>query len=391
MIRAGFGMNYAHGAAGIGGNGSGAGPSQLGYNASATFSSPATGLPAFNWDQGVPAYPEAPFLDPGYGAGFTTANPTGAISVPYASPSLAARPPYYINWSFGLQRQIGSSWTAGAAYSASVGHFLPRNGDTGIWTNSILPQYLALGSLLGVQATPANIAAAQAIVPGVALPFSNFQGTIAQMLKPFPQYSGVTYYSGNLGNSTYNSLQLTLERRFAKGFTTQTGYTFSKEIDNSIGAATNLGAVGGNRNPYDGGLDKALGAIDRRHVFHANVRLRPAVRQRLQISAMATPWCEVSSAAGRFPASLRSLRERRLPLPVPVAIRRALPRPASRVTTLRLAGRCCINGDYGSGNALAPGAVAYYRQAGVRGPGAVHLREPAAIGSLWSVRASPSR
>ena len=217
VIRGGFNVNYSHGAAGVGGNGSGAGPSLLGYNASATFSSPATGVPAFYWDQGVPDFQRPPFLNPGYGAGFTTSNPTGAVSVPYASPDLAARAPYYINWSFGLQRQFGGSWTVGAAYSASVGHFLPRNGDIGIWSNSILPQYLVLGSLLGVQATPANIAAAQAIVPGIALPFSNFQGTIGQLLKPFPQYAGVTYYSGNLGNSTYNSLQLTLGAKVRQG------------------------------------------------------------------------------------------------------------------------------------------------------------------------------
>jgi len=359
VIRGGFNMNYSHGAAGIGGNGSGAGPSQLGFNASAAFSSPATGLPAFNWDQGVPPFQKPPFLNPGYGAGFTTTNPTGAISVPYASPSLAARPPYYINWSFGLQRQFGSSWTAGASYSASVGHFLPRNGDTGVWSNSILPQYLALGSLLGVQATPANIAAAQAIVPGIALPFSNFQGTIAQMLKPFPQYSGVTYYSGDLGNSTYNSLQVTVERRFAKGFTTQTGYTFSKEIDNSIGVATNLGSVGGNRNPYAGGLDKSLGAIDRRHVFHAtflyalpfgkgyNLGNGNAVVRGLvsgwQISGIIT----YSSGA-------------------PIAITGSgCNTPGITSTCIAsynpsFSGPVRINGDFGSGNALAPGAVAYY-------------------------------
>ena len=327
------------------------------------------------------------FLNPGYGAGFTTANPTGAVSVPYASPSLAARPPYYINWSFGLQRQFGDSWTVGATYSASVGHFLPRNGDNGIWTNSMLPQYLVLGSLLGVQATPANLAAAQAIVPGIALPFSNFQGTIAQMLKPFPQYSGVTYYSGNLGNSTYNSLQVTLERRFAKGFTTQTGYTFSKEIDNSIGAGTNLGAVGGNRNPYDGSLDKALGAIDRRHIFHATFLYALPFGKGYSVGSGNAVVRRLWSAAGRFPGSSRSLRERRSPLPVPAVIRRVLPPLASRVTTPRLAGRCRINGDFGSGNALAPGAVSYYDKRVFADPARLHLRQPAAIGSLRPVRA----
>ena len=67
-------------------------------------------------------YQAPPFINAGYGAGFTTTNPTGALSVPYASPSLAAKPPYYENWSFGLQRQLTSNMSAGASYSASAGH-----------------------------------------------------------------------------------------------------------------------------------------------------------------------------------------------------------------------------------------------------------------------------
>ena len=193
---------------------------------------------------------------------------------------------------------------------------------------------------------------------GIALPFPNFQGSIAQMLRPFPQYSALTYYSGNLGNSTYNSLQLTLERRFAQGLTFQLGYTFSKELDNAIGSATNLGAVGGNRNPYNGGLDKALGAIDHAHIFHAtflyslpfgkghdlgnnNAALR-ALTSGWQISGLVT----FTSGA-------------------PIAI------TGSGCNTPGLTSTCIasytsgfngpvrINGNYGSGNALAPGAVSY--------------------------------
>ena len=41
----------------------------------------------------------------------------------------------------------------------------------------------------------------------------NFSGTIAQMLRPFPQYSGVTDVYGNVARSTYHSLQLTAEKR----------------------------------------------------------------------------------------------------------------------------------------------------------------------------------
>jgi len=47
-------------------------------------------------------------------------------------------------------------------------------------------------NLLTQNATAASVAAAQEIVLRVKLPYANFSGTIAQMLRPFPQYSGVT-------------------------------------------------------------------------------------------------------------------------------------------------------------------------------------------------------
>ena len=369
VLRSGFTLNFAHGAAGIGGNGANAGPGQLGYNASATFSAPATGQPAFYWNNGVPPYQAPPFINPGYGAGFSTTNPTGALSIPYASPTLAARAPYYLNWTFGLQRQITSSMTAGVAYAASAGHFLPGDNDLGIWTNSIDPRYLSLGSLLNVQATPANIAAASAIIPGVALPFSNFQGTIAQMLKPFPQYSGITYYSGDLANSTYNSLQLTFERRFTDGFTAQAAYTFSKEIDNIPGTASHLGAVGGNRNPYAGGLDKGLGAIDHPHIFHATFvyqvplgkghglgsgnRVARALVSSWQISGLIT----FTSGA---PLGITGSG-----CTVPGIVSTCIASYAPGFT-----GPVLINGGYGSGNALAPGAFSYINKAAFVDPAA---------------------
>jgi hypothetical protein len=73
----------------------------------------------------------------------------------------------------------------------------------------------------------------------------------------FPQYSGVTYLWGNRGNSSWNSLQITFDRRFAQGLTFHAGYTYSKELDN----------LAASRNPFDGHLERARGSIDRPHVF----------------------------------------------------------------------------------------------------------------------------
>ena len=269
VFRAGFVWADTLGASGIGGN-SGSGPGSTGFNPPQSVAAAVTGQPVFFWDQGIPAIPSPfPLLTPGFGAGNSTANPTGAVSVDYVNPTLSGRSPYYINWSAGFQRQLPGSFVLGATYSASVGHFLPRDGDLGIWTDSMPVQYLGLGSLLNAQATPANVAAAQAMFPNIGLPFSNFQGTIATMLKPFPQYAGITCYSCDLGNSTYNSLQITAERRLSQGLTTQFAWTWAKELDNLNGNSGQLGTVGGGtRDPYNGRYDHSLGVTDHRHNIH---------------------------------------------------------------------------------------------------------------------------
>ena len=256
VIRAGYSLMYTH-SAGTGNNGTGANPGQSGINASASFSSAVTGQPAFYWDGGVPPFQAPPFINPGYGTGFTTTAPTGAIAMNYVPWQIAAKPPYFENFNFGIEREIVPNLTLGVTYAGSGAHFVQGNSAQGLWTNSIPLPDLALGSLLAATATPANIAAAQAIIPGVGLPFGNFQGTIGQMLKPFPQYSGVTYYWGTRGASSYNSLQVNLRRRFAKGLTFYVSYVFSKELDN-------LGSV---RNPFNARLDRADGSADRPHVL----------------------------------------------------------------------------------------------------------------------------
>ncbi len=354
VIRAGFLMAYTHGSAGVGGNGA-TGPGRTGYNQPAAFASAVTGLPAFYWDEGVPTAPTPPLLTPGFGAGFTTENPAGAVGVTYVDPQMSGKPPYYLDWSFGLQRELPGSMTLGATYSASVGHFLPRNGDNGIWTNSMSPQYLPLGALLNAQATPQNVTAAQVIMPGIRLPFSNYQGTIAQMLSPFPQYNAINYYAG-LGNSTYNSLQTTLNRQFSNGLTFQFAYTFSKEIDN-LPSGGQLGTVGGTRDPYNGKLDRGLGVIHRPHLVRTTfvydlpfgkghtgggTRIGRALLSYWSLSGIVT----YSSSA---PLSITGSG-----CVVPGVRGACIPSYNPAFT-----GSVRINGNYGDGNALGSGAVRY--------------------------------
>jgi hypothetical protein len=259
VLRAGYALTYVH-AGGVSGRVNGRqGLSQLGFDTSASFASLASGIPAYYWDKGYPAYQPPPFIDPSYGTGFITSNPTGAQTITYGDYQLGGKPPYYENWNLSIQHSLTSSLMVSAAYTGSAGHFLPGASDAGPMTNQVPLQYLALGPLLSATASATTVGNAQAMFPGIGLPFPNFVGTISQMLRPYPQYGAISDPWADVGNSTYHALQFTLNQRFSHGLTFTFGYTFSKELDDLATA----------RNPFNDGLEKAPGTIDHAHVITA--------------------------------------------------------------------------------------------------------------------------
>jgi outer membrane receptor protein involved in Fe transport len=256
VVRSSYGIMYTRRGAVGGRAGARNGTGTLGFSANASFPSPNGFSPAYNWNNGVPAYPAPPFFDPALNAGFVTGRGTGG-GVTYGDPEIGGRPPRYQNWNAGVQYALTSTLTVGASYAGSRGDFLDGSGR-GFFSNQLDPRYLVLGNLLTQPATAASIAAAAAIVPGVALPYANFSGTIGQMLRPFPQYSGVTDVYDNVNSSRYHSLQLTLEQRRVKGLTFNANYTFSRTEDD-------LAA----RTGYDFEQDWAVGVNDQPHIFNA--------------------------------------------------------------------------------------------------------------------------
>lgn len=234
VIRAGYTIMYTHRGA-VGGRGNArTGTGTLGYSASPSFVSPDSGItPAFYWDQGVPPYTPAPFFDPTLGTGFNGSG-KAASTMTYGDPTIGGQPPRYQNWNFGVERAITQTLNLGVNYVGSNGHFLSGGGRS-IWSDQINPKYLALGNLLQATATPANIAAANAIVPGIGLPFAGFTGSIAQMLRPFPQYQGITDAWGDVANSNYNSLQVTLNKRLSHRLVFNSNYVWSKAFTDDTG------------------------------------------------------------------------------------------------------------------------------------------------------------
>jgi hypothetical protein len=70
------------------------------------------------------------------------------------------------------------------------------------------------------------------------------------------------------GKSDYNSMQLTLDKRFSKGLSILANYTWSKSIDHS---SENKGTGISQTNPYNLDYDRGLANFDHRHRFTASV------------------------------------------------------------------------------------------------------------------------
>jgi carboxypeptidase family protein/TonB-dependent receptor-like protein len=298
VLRAFYGIFYAH-AGGIGGRTDARqGLGYLGYTYSNSLGALGTGAPEYNWQNagpaGAPGIPGGtlapPFINPSYGTGAVLATAPGAaaigsgpglsVAMNYADPLLDGIPPDYQDITFGVEHSFGSNMSLSVTYSGSLGRHLAGAGVAGQFTNQLSPAYLPLGPsgiLTSPTITPTNAVAEAAVLRtdmtnfGIAIPswaaagctvcepFPNFDGTYAQALKPYPQYLSLSDPWADVGNSEYQSVQASFNKRMSRGLSFTLNYTFSKELDDLAGV----------RYPGLDSLEYAPGAIDRPQVASA--------------------------------------------------------------------------------------------------------------------------
>ena len=137
-----------------------------------------------------------------------------------------------------------------------------RVGYVQTWTFSIqqtLPHNLTLEtSYLGTKGTRLDIQ----ISPNTALPGT--PATTGQQRFTIAN-AGLFTFDTSDGNSIYHSFVTRFNRRFAKGISLSTTYTFSKSIDN----ASNIGGGGNTVAQYylDLSAERGLSSFDQRHSF----------------------------------------------------------------------------------------------------------------------------
>ncbi len=160
-------------------------------------------------------------------------------------------------WNLSVQRELPGQMIAEVAYVGTRHQDLWLN----ISRNAIPSSALSQGTAL------------DALVPN---PFSGIIRTgdslltasttrASQLLKPYPQYVGVTRFRDSIGDSWYNGLTLRLERRSTSGVTYQVSYTLSREEDT---VPERFGGRGSSViDPNDLSKSKSVAEDDRTHVL----------------------------------------------------------------------------------------------------------------------------
>jgi hypothetical protein len=228
-----------------------------GYTLTQTFSNQNNGVtPTYTLDAGMPAYTVPPFINPSVSNG---------ANVAWFQGNETTKLPAYDNFNFSIQRQLGNSLVAEIQYSGVMGEHLQTEL---LDYNQISPSYLTKFGTVAQSITVLNssLSSATGKSSGVALPYPTFSGTVAQALRPYPQYNVIDTYAGqgdHSGHSTYHAAILKLQKRLSNGLTFQGSYVFSKLLTDSDSAWGTAYAA----DLFNRKLEKSIGAYDVSHDF----------------------------------------------------------------------------------------------------------------------------
>lgn len=193
------------------------------------YSAPSYGDPAFVMAQGMPYQITWPNYDPGQ------LPLPGTLAAPLiAFDRHSGRPARTLSWSFGLQREIAKDLVVEAAYVA----------NRGVWWSAsamVQPNQNTVASLAAdgfdlsnaadraVLSSP--ITSAAAIARGLTLPYPGFPpgASVAQALRPFPQFTTPIFNYPPDGDTWYNSLQSKVTKRVSHGLDLVSSFTWSKQ------------------------------------------------------------------------------------------------------------------------------------------------------------------
>jgi hypothetical protein len=205
-----------------------------GIPAPVPVNSPAFGQAVMTLRNGIPFAPtQWPNFDPGQ---FPVA---GTISTPkvYLDQN-AGRPARQVQWSIGLQRELGRNLVVEAAYVANRGVWWSAPALVDV--NALTPQIIAAAGLdinnaadRTLLTSPLNSAVAVQRGFSTRIPYSGFPlgSTVAQSLRPFPQFGSIQTLWSPLGKTWYDSLQAKATKRLSYGLSFSSVFSWQKSLN----------------------------------------------------------------------------------------------------------------------------------------------------------------
>lgn len=160
---------------------------------------------------------------------------------------------YAQNYSLGIQYQLPASFVLEVGYIGNKGTRLEAGGLDNL--NQLPVSALRFGDdLIQPLSARPNL--------GIPVPFTGFAGTVAQALRPFPQFANINQVFANFGTSHYDSLQVTMTRHLTKGLSVLGAYTWSKAI--FTGSESAIDAAG-SQDVFDRRLERTVTSF---HIPH---------------------------------------------------------------------------------------------------------------------------
>ena len=246
-VRGGYGIYYSTSYVGLG---------TAGFTISGSEVSANNGVaPAFLLQNGFPQnFPTTPSTSPSFsnGQGASFFQPT------------TGNMPRTQNFTIGIQRELSNNVMIEANYIGNHGTREVANQLVNL--NQLNPKYLALGSLLSQ-----NINSAAAIAAGISVPYSGFTGSVAQALRPFPQYLTISTQA-KAGNNVYNAFETGIKKRLSMGLSLDAHYEFSKNLGYTSSALSGGAGLDGNigQDNYNPKNERTILPIDVAHALLIN-------------------------------------------------------------------------------------------------------------------------
>ena len=243
VLRGGFGISTIRGGASTLMGPEIAASYLTGYQFQDTLSSPDNGFSvpvaiSPRWDVGIPPVTPPPPR---------TLDLANGQPIQYMRP-IDGKSGYVQMWSVTFEHQLPYHIALEGSY---VGSSSVRIGANLLNVNQVPTQFLSLGPLLNE-----DINSPAAVAAGIPLPYSGFTGSVAQALRPFPQFQGISTNTQNTGHQSYNSLQVRAQKYFSDGLSFIASFTQSRTYSDSVDQFSTFGA--GPPDTYNPGKEKSV-------------------------------------------------------------------------------------------------------------------------------------